>query len=93
MVSLKRNKNGEFVKATGLRSRASSIYKPNQKEDYKISRGRFANYLACSKCFYLDRVKGLAEPSMPGWTLNTLTDTLLKKSLMNVVPNKSPTAS
>ena len=35
MVSLKRNKNGEFVKATGIRSRASSIYKPNQKEDYK----------------------------------------------------------
>ena len=62
MVSLKRNKNGEFVKATGLRSRSSSIYKPNQKEDYKISRGRFSNYLACPKCFYLDRVKGLAEP-------------------------------
>ena len=65
MVSLKRNKNGEFVKATGLRSRASSIYKPNQKEDYKISRTT-ANYLAFLKCFYLDRVKGLAEPSMPG---------------------------
>ena len=79
MISLKRNKKGEFVKATGIRSRASSIYKPNQTEDYKVSRGRFSNFLSCPRCFYLDRVRGLAEPSSPGWTLNTLTDTLLKK--------------
>ena len=45
MVSLKRNKNGEFVKATGIRSRASSIYKPNQKEDYK-SAGTIYDYCA-----------------------------------------------
>ncbi len=79
MISLKRNSKGEFVKATGLRSRASSIYKPNQKEDFKISRGRFSNFLSCRRCFYLDRVRGLTEPSTPGWALNTLTDTLLKK--------------
>ena len=58
MISLKRNKKGEFVKATGIRSRASSIYKPNQTEDYKVSRGRFSNFLSCPRCFYLDRVRG-----------------------------------
>ena len=29
--------------------------------------------------FFLDRVKGLASPGMPGWTLNETTDLLLKK--------------
>ena len=37
------------------------------------------NFLDCKRCFYLDRVKGLQEPSMPGWSLNTTVDDLLKK--------------
>ena len=43
MIDLKRNSKKEPVKATGLRTRASSSYSPNQKEDFKISRGRFSN--------------------------------------------------
>ncbi len=43
MIDLKRNSKKEPVKATGLRARASSSYSPNQKEDFKISRGRFSN--------------------------------------------------
>ena len=42
MIDLKRNSKKEPVKATGLRTRASSSYSPNQKEDFKISRGRFS---------------------------------------------------
>ena len=72
MVSLKRNSNLELVEAKGIRSR--NIYTPGQSEDFKISRGRFSTFITCPKCFYLDRVKGLAEPSMPGWTLNETTD-------------------
>jgi len=78
MISIKKNKKGELLKASGLRSTAKSIYAPNQKEEFQISRGRFDNFLSCPRCFYLDRVKGLADPGMPGWALNTLTDNLLK---------------
>ena len=79
MISLKRNSKKEFVEAKGLRKKISSIYSPNQTEDFKVSRGKFSNFLLCPRCFYLDRVKGLAEPAMPGWTLNERTDFLLKK--------------
>ena len=79
MISLKRNSKGEFVEATGLNSKAYLIYKPNQKEDFKISRSRFEDFKKCPRCFYLKTNKGLMSPSTPGWTLNTLTDTLLKK--------------
>ena len=79
MIDLKRNGRKEPVRATGLRSRASSCYSPHQKEDFKISRGKFSNFLTCKRCFYLDRVKGLDPPGTPGWTLNETTDLLLKK--------------
>ena len=79
MVSLKRNNKLELVEATGVRTRGSSIYTPGQSEDFKISRGKFSTFITCPKCFYLDRVKGLVEPGMPGWTLNETTDILLKK--------------
>ena len=79
MIDLKRNNKKETVEATGFRTRKSSYYKPNQKEDFKISRGRFSNFLTCQRCFYLDRVKGLDPPGTPGWSLNETTDLLLKK--------------
>jgi len=78
VISLKRNGKGEFVKAKGLRTRSSTIYKPNQEEDFNISRGKFSDFLNCPRCFYIDRVTGIISPGTPGWTLNALTDTLLK---------------
>ena len=79
MIDLKRNNRNELVKATGLRTRSSSSYSPNQKGEFKISRGRLSNFITCKRCFYLDRVKGLDAPGTPGWTLNETTDLLLKK--------------
>ena len=79
MIDLKRNSKKIPVKATGCRTRASSIYTPNQKEDFKVSRGKFSDFLTCPRCFYLNRVKGLDPPGTPGWTLNETTDLLLKK--------------
>ena len=79
MIDLKRNSKKELVIANGLRTKSSSIYSPNQKGDFKISRGKFFNFLCCKRCFYLDRIKGLESPGMPGWSLNETTDLLLKK--------------
>jgi len=79
MIDLKRNSKKELVSACGLRTKSSSIYSPNQKGDFKISRGKFFNFLLCKRCFYLDRIKGLEIPGVPGWSLNETTDLLLKK--------------
>ena len=79
MIDLKRNSNKQPVPAFGKRVRKKFIYSPNQTDDFKISRGRFSDFLTCKRCFYLDRVKGLDPPGTPGWTLNETTDLLLKK--------------
>ena len=57
----KRNAKGELQVATGIRSRASSMYTPGQDSMFKISRSKFSNFMDCERCFYLDRVKGLQE--------------------------------
>ena len=90
MVSLKRDSKGNFKEATGIRSRRSSIYTSGQNEVFKISRFKFSNFLNCKRCFYLDRVKGLQEPSMPGWSLNTTVDDLLKKEFDYYRAKKEP---
>jgi hypothetical protein len=79
MISLKRNSKGELVPAPGKRVKEKSIYSPNQKEEFKLSRGKFSDFLSCTRCFYMDRVLGLEQPKTPGWTLNSATDELLKK--------------
>ncbi len=90
MIDLKRNRKKQPIKAQGVRSRESSFYSPKQKEDFKISRGRFSNFLTCQRCFYLDRVKGLDAPGTPGWTLNETTDFLLKKEFDNCREKQIP---
>ena len=79
MISLHRNSRGELIEAPGLRVRESSVYTPDRTELFRLSRGKFSDFLTCQRCFYLDRVRGLISPSMPGWTLNETTDVLLKK--------------
>ncbi len=80
MISLKRNnKTGELVSANGVTSQKWRIYSPNQNKDFQLSRSRFDDFMTCPRCFYLKVNKGFMSPSTPGWTLNTLTDTLLKK--------------
>jgi len=79
MISLKRNTKGELVEAKGRRVRKKSIYEPYQTEEFRLSRGKFEDFLSCARCFYLDRVCGLASPGTQGWALNSLTDDLLKK--------------
>ena len=90
MIDLKRNTKGDFVKATGLNSQAWRIYKPNQKEDFKISRSRFEDFMKCSRCFYLRLVLGFQEPNIPQFKLNELTDALLKKEFDECRKNQKP---
>ena len=90
MVSIKRNNKGELQLATGIRSRASSMYTPGQNSVFKISRSKFSDFLDCPRCFYLDRVKGLQSPSMPGWALNSAVDELLKKEFDFYRAQKKP---
>jgi len=90
MVSIKKNTKGELREATGLRTRKTSIYTPGQNETFKISRSKFSTFMDCKRCFYLDRVKGLQEPSMPGWALNTSVDALLKKEFDYYRERKEP---
>ena len=65
--------------ATSFRVRKNSLYDKRSNTPFKISRSKFSNFLSCKRCFYLDRVIGLKEPSMPGWALNSAVDELLKK--------------
>ena len=90
MISLKRNSKGEFVEASGIRSRPSSRFEAGQSEPFRISRGKFHDFLSCRRCFYLDRVKGLVSPSTPGWSLNSTTDELLKKEFDDYRQKQEP---
>ena len=78
-MSLKKNSEGELVEVSPFRTRQNSIYYRGSNKSFKISRSKFSNFLSCKRCFYLDRVKGLKEPSLPGWALNLTVDDLLKK--------------
>lgn len=58
--------------------RQRNLYDPKSKESFAVSRSKIDMYLKCPRCFYLDRRLGLSRPSMPGWSLNSAVDELLK---------------
>ncbi len=58
--------------------RKGNIYQPGSREPFAISRSKIDLFLECPRCFYLDRRLGLGRPSMPGFTLNSAVDQLLK---------------
>ena len=78
-MPLKRNSKGEIAEVKPIRTRKGTIYVKGSNTIFKISRSKFSNFLECKRCFYLERVKGLKDPSMPGWSLNSAVDELLKK--------------
>ena len=89
-MGLKRNSKGELAEVTPLRTRKGSIYIKGSNEKFKISRSKFSNFLDCKRCFYLERVKGLKDPGMPGWSLNSAVDELLKKEFDELRKQKKP---
>ena len=59
--------------------RHRGTYKPDHESPYEVSRSQIESFLKCPACFWMNRVKGIKFPGMPGFLLNTATDTLLKK--------------
>lgn len=59
--------------------RTRNIFDPTSKKPFKLSRSRLEDFLACPCCFYVDRRLGVDQVSGPAFTLNSATDTLLKK--------------
>lgn len=55
------------------------IYKPGQKEPFRLSRSKIDLFVECPRCFYLDRRLGLSRPPGFPFNLNSAVDTLLKK--------------
>ena len=76
--------------ASSFRVRKTSLYDRKSNRPFKISRSKFFNFLSCKRCFYLDRVIGLKEPSMPGWALNNAVDELLKKEFDQYRKERKP---
>lgn len=56
-----------------------NIFDPNSSEPFKISRSKIDLFLECRRCFYLDQRLGVKRPDMPGFSLNTAVDELLKR--------------
>lgn len=59
--------------------RTRNIFDPKSKEPFKLSRSKIELFLQCPRCFYIDRRLGISRVSGPPFTLNSATDTLLKK--------------
>lgn len=62
-----------------MTKRTKNLFDPASTEPFKLSRTKIENFVQCPRCFYLDRRLGVGRPSMPGFTLNSAVDTLLKK--------------
>jgi CRISPR/Cas system-associated exonuclease Cas4 (RecB family) len=54
-------------------------FDPNSKAPFKISRSKIDLFLECPRCFYFDAKLGVRRPRIPGYTLNSAVDILLKK--------------
>lgn len=61
-----------------MQKKRSNLYKSGSKVPFNISRTKIALFLECPQCFWLDRKLGIARPDMPGWSLNSAVDILLK---------------
>ena len=59
--------------------RSRNIFDPKSKTPFKISRSKLDNFLACPRCFYIDRRLGVGQPAGFPFNLNKAVDTLLKK--------------
>lgn len=60
-------------------TKGNRFYKPGAPAPFKISRSKLDLFRECPRCFYFDRRLGIQRPSMPGFSLNSAVDALLKK--------------
>ena len=55
------------------------MYEPDSEEPFNLSRSKIDLFLACPRCFYLDRRLGVGRPPGFPFALNSAVDTLLKQ--------------
>ncbi|MGH8248319.1 MAG: PD-(D/E)XK nuclease family protein, partial [Gammaproteobacteria bacterium] len=59
--------------------RTRNLYFPGSAKPFRLSRSKVELFVACPRCFYLDRRLGVAPPSGPPFNLNSAVDELLKR--------------
>lgn len=59
--------------------RTKNLYNPKSKEPYKLSRSGIELFMACPRCFYIDKRLGTGRPPGFPFSLNSAVDNLLKK--------------
>lgn len=73
-----------------MQKRRKNLYDTNSQIPFNISRSKISLFLECPQCFYLDRKLGIARPDMPGWSLNSAVDSLLKNEFDLLREQKKP---
>ncbi len=59
--------------------RRRTLFDPQSKEPFKLSRSKVELFTQCPHCFYLDRKLGVSQPAGFPFNLNSAVDHLLKK--------------
>ena len=73
-----------------MQKRRSNLYTSDAVESFRVSRSKIDLFLECAQCFYLDRKLGISRPSIPGYTLNSAVDALLKNEFDVLREQKKP---
>lgn len=73
-----------------IQKRRSNLYNPESSAPFNVSRSKIDFFMECPHCFYLDRRLGISRPDMPGWSLNSAVDTLLKNEFDGFRDQKKP---
>jgi len=73
-----------------MQKRKTNLYQPGSLDAFNLSRSKIELFLECPQCFYLDRKLGIARPEIPGYTLNSAVDYLLKNEFDAFREQKKP---
>ncbi len=61
--------------------RKNNTYKYESGKTFKLSRSGIDSFIKCQRCFYLNKVGNIKDIGMPGFSLNSAHDELMKKEL------------
>ena len=61
--------------------RKNNTYKYDPGNTFKLSRSGIDSFIKCKRCFYLNKVGNIKDIGMPGFSLNSAHDELMKKEL------------
>ncbi len=61
--------------------RKNNTYKYETGKTFKLSRSGIDSFIKCQRCFYLNKVGNIKDIGIPGFSLNSAHDELMKKEL------------